>query len=237
MPLVDPLEIFQIRRNNTSAVFWPDLWTLLNDAKIWDAVGGWPFPDPKIAASQESGIMVVCKSCGAWRPLALAFYFNFHESVYYPAMYFGHFRERGCRKCGRGHSVPGIGDKDTFQIAWIALKEGFKMMPPASLGGTLLPQRELVCGTSFLHRSNEDRFIALHHNSNKWWWKDFESGRWASHHNGLLLTHYSSYEVNEAAFRADGVNVCHTQDARPPPLTPLPPPHFLPPPFHSNGAP
>eukprot|EP01061_Rhynchopus_euleeides_P026484 TRINITY_DN4325_c0_g3_i1.p1 TRINITY_DN4325_c0_g3~~TRINITY_DN4325_c0_g3_i1.p1 ORF type:complete len:577 (+),score=202.08 TRINITY_DN4325_c0_g3_i1:441-2171(+) len=208
MPLVDPMEIFQIREQQESAVFWPDLWTLLYDAKIWDAIGGWPFGESKHAPSQESGLMVVCKSCGGWKPLALAFYFNYHNNVYYNSMYFGHYLEKSCRssKCARGHSVPGIGDKDTFQIAWMALKERFTMMPPAALGGTMLPFKELVCGTSFLHYNKNNRMIALHHNSNKWWWKDFQMGKWAATRNALLLTHFSQYKVPSLAWRADGVN-------------------------------
>ena len=228
LPLVDPLEIFQIRDPQESAVFWPDLWTLLWDAKIWEAIGGWPFGDARHAPSQESGLMVVCKSCGGWKPLALAFYFNYHNNVYYNAMYFGHYLEKSCRsnKCTRGHSVPGIGDKDTFQIAWIALKAKYTMMPPAALGGTMLPAKELVCGTSFLHFNKNNRMIALHHNSNKWWWKDFSSGRWTQNKNGLLLTHYSAYSSPTLAWRADGVNVWTTPSRHP--IYPIP--------FNSNGA-
>eukprot|EP01064_Diplonema_japonicum_P025221 TRINITY_DN362_c1_g2_i1.p1 TRINITY_DN362_c1_g2~~TRINITY_DN362_c1_g2_i1.p1 ORF type:complete len:758 (+),score=131.72 TRINITY_DN362_c1_g2_i1:39-2276(+) len=207
IPLVDPLQIFQ-QRQKSSAVFWPDYWTLLHDAKIWESIeGGWPFPD-RVAASQDSGLMVVCKSCGAWKPLTLAFYFNYHNNVFYPAIYTGHFSEKQCRasKCNSGHSVPGIGDKDTFQIAWRALNEPYHMMPPSALGGTMLPKRSLLCGTSFLHKSRNGATIAIHHNSNKWWYKDFLTGKWASSRTGFLLTHTTSYVNDETAFHADGVN-------------------------------
>ena len=136
-----------MRPSNVSAVFWPDYWTLLWDAKIWDSIGGWPFGEQRHVPSQDSGLMVICKSCGAFHPLALAFYFNYHSQTYYPGIYFGHFQEKRCRGgvCTSGHDVPGMGDKDTFQIAWLALHEQFIMMPPASIGGTLLPKRRLVC--------------------------------------------------------------------------------------------
>eukprot|EP01059_Diplonema_ambulator_P001355 TRINITY_DN11131_c0_g1_i1.p1 TRINITY_DN11131_c0_g1~~TRINITY_DN11131_c0_g1_i1.p1 ORF type:complete len:750 (+),score=182.55 TRINITY_DN11131_c0_g1_i1:44-2293(+) len=207
LPLVDPLQIFQ-QRQKSSAVFWPDYWTLLYDAKIWESIdGGWPYPD-HVAASQDSGLMVVCKSCGAWKPLTLAFYFNYHNNIYYPAIYTGHFSEKQCRasKCNSGHTVPGIGDKDTFQIAWRALKEPYYMMPPSALGGTMLPKRSLLCGTSFLHKSRNGATVAIHHNSNKWWYRDFVNGKWATSKTGFLLTHSASYVNDETAYHADGIN-------------------------------
>ena len=209
IPLVDPLLIMQQRSSSESAIFWPDYWTLLWDAKIFDAIGGWPYGGAKVAPSQDSGLMVVCKSCGGWKPLALAFFFNYHNDIYYPAIYTGHFKEKACSgKCGNGHTVPGAGDKDTFQIAWMAMKLPFKMMPASALGGTILPKRGLLCGTSFLHKNEQGIILAVHHNSNKWWWKDFASGKWAQSRNSLHLSYQASYVNPSTAFRADGINVC-----------------------------
>ncbi|KAJ9472992.1 hypothetical protein DIPPA_17992 [Diplonema papillatum] len=207
LPLVDPSEIFALRHENVSAVFWPDYWTLLHDAKIWSAVGGWPFPT-ETAPSQDSGVMVVCKNCGGWKPLALAFYFNYHSTVYYPAIYFGHWSERRCHanSCVRGHDIPGIGDKDTFQVGFFALKEPMTMMPPAAIAGTLLPKRRLTCGSSFVHLSPDRRPVALHHNSNKWWWHDFVSGKWVSWHAGFMLARVTTFANESNAYFADGMN-------------------------------
>ncbi|KAJ9472997.1 hypothetical protein DIPPA_18044 [Diplonema papillatum] len=206
LPIVDPLEVFQ-QRGDISGLFWPDYWTLLHDAAIWEALGDWPFPS-KIAPSQDSGLMVVCKTCGGYKPLAVAFYFNYHNTVYYPAIYQGHFAERQCRgnKCNHGHTVPGVGDKDTFQLAWYALRERFHMMPPSGLAGNMLPKRGLVCGTSFLHKSRNGAALAVHHNSNKWWWRDFAEGRWVGQMQALHLKHQSSYASDDQAFHADGAN-------------------------------
>eukprot|EP01061_Rhynchopus_euleeides_P026489 TRINITY_DN4325_c0_g4_i2.p1 TRINITY_DN4325_c0_g4~~TRINITY_DN4325_c0_g4_i2.p1 ORF type:complete len:415 (+),score=103.45 TRINITY_DN4325_c0_g4_i2:220-1464(+) len=211
LPLVDPITIFDERAKSadTSAVFWPDFWTLFHDAKIWDAIGGWPFPT-QIAPSQESGIMVVCKSCGAWRPLALAFYFSYHSTVYYRAIYVGHYGEKMCgsvectRKGVNQHVMPGMGDKDTFQIAHMALNVSFTMMRPPAIVGPLL-NHSLVCGASIAQRGSGGELVVLHHNSNKWWWLDYWRGRWKK--TGLLLSHVM-YLMNESsAWHADGQNM------------------------------
>eukprot|EP01059_Diplonema_ambulator_P005546 TRINITY_DN152_c0_g1_i3.p1 TRINITY_DN152_c0_g1~~TRINITY_DN152_c0_g1_i3.p1 ORF type:complete len:710 (+),score=205.35 TRINITY_DN152_c0_g1_i3:246-2375(+) len=208
IPLVDPVQLFNMRVSNVTGVFWPDYWTLLWDAKIWESIGGWPFGDQKYVPSQDSGLMVVCKSCGGWKPLALAFFFNYYSDVYYTAIYNGHWQEKQCRggTCTKGHDVPGVGDKDTFQIAWMAFKEPYTMLMPASIGGTMLPKRRLICGSSFIHRNQNHEAVALHHNSNKWWWRDFVSGRWTHWHTGLLLTHVTSFVNASAAYFADGMN-------------------------------
>eukprot|EP01059_Diplonema_ambulator_P005551 TRINITY_DN152_c0_g3_i2.p1 TRINITY_DN152_c0_g3~~TRINITY_DN152_c0_g3_i2.p1 ORF type:complete len:740 (+),score=211.98 TRINITY_DN152_c0_g3_i2:618-2837(+) len=208
IPLVDPAQLMDMRTPNVSAVFWPDFWTLLWDANIWSAVGGWPFGEQRNVASQDSGLMVVCKSCGGWKPLALAFYFNYYSDVYYYAIYNGHWQEQMCRdgNCVLGHDVPGAGDKDTFQVAWLALNEPYTMLIPASICGAMLPKRNLVCGSSFIHRNHLHEGIALHHNSNKWWWGDFIAGRWTHWRTGLHLKHVSSFMNHSEAYFADGMN-------------------------------
>eukprot|EP01062_Namystynia_karyoxenos_P026691 TRINITY_DN20669_c0_g2_i1.p1 TRINITY_DN20669_c0_g2~~TRINITY_DN20669_c0_g2_i1.p1 ORF type:complete len:735 (+),score=175.71 TRINITY_DN20669_c0_g2_i1:67-2205(+) len=208
VPLVSPAQIIALRPPGASAVFWPDFWTLLHDAAIWDAVGGWPHGSVRYAPSQDSGVMVVCKSCGGWRPLAVAAFINYHAGVYYPAIYRGHWQERVCRarKCAQGHDVPGAGDKDTFQVAWHALGQQAVMMPPAAVAGPMLPKRGHVCGTAFLQRDTARRIVVLHHNSNKFWWRDFAAGLWVKWRGGLGISHVASYANDSAAFQADGTN-------------------------------
>ena len=218
IPIVDPAEFFLMRDGKDSAVFWPDFWMLLKDYKIWDSIGGWPFPETKpIQPSQESGLMVICKSCGGWRPLVLAFFFNFHAAHYYPAMYYGHYgRDQAAvkkRSAFSGHNVPGVGDKDTFQIAWLALKQRYLMQPSAALAGTLQPstrwyRRSTVCGASFMHRDQANRLVLVHHNSNKWKLEDFVNGGFVAHKNALFMSHYVQFQNEEDAFRTDGYDVC-----------------------------
>ena len=172
-------------------------------------MGGWPF-EGKHAPSQESGLMVICKSCGAWRALALSFFFNYHASTFYPAIYTGHYDEKWCGRstCTRGgrnyHIMPGMGDKDTFQIAHMALNVSFKMMASSALGGPLLSKRGLVCGTTIIHRGTDKSMIALHHNSNKWSWHDFASGLWDA--TPVFPTHASIFRNESDAFHSDGQN-------------------------------
>eukprot|EP01063_Lacrimia_lanifica_P040123 TRINITY_DN8994_c0_g1_i2.p1 TRINITY_DN8994_c0_g1~~TRINITY_DN8994_c0_g1_i2.p1 ORF type:complete len:720 (+),score=193.05 TRINITY_DN8994_c0_g1_i2:285-2444(+) len=205
LPLVDPNEIFEQRGQGESAVFFPDLWTLLYDAKIFDSVP-WPH-EGNIGPSQESGVMVICKSCGGYRPLALSFYYNYYSDVFYEAIYFGHYNDRpGGRRGKHGHGAPGRGDKDTFQIAWLAAGAAFTMMGPAALGGVPLEQG-LLCGSSFIHRSHTGKFLALHHNSNKWSWRDFHKGLFVASKHALHLSHFAAYRNPAEAFHADGIDL------------------------------
>ena len=210
LPLVDPKRIFDERAPNSTAVYWPDYWTLLWDAKIWDTMGGWPFGEQRHVASQESGLMVVCKSCGAWKALATSFFLNYHASTFYPAIYVGHYDEEYCGtdKCKRDgknwHIMPGMGDKDTFHISHMMMNITYKMMAPSVLGGPMLPKGNLVCGTSIMHRGSDNNLIALHHNSNKWDWKSFAAKQWVP--SLFFPTHLMAFKNDSSAYHADGQN-------------------------------
>eukprot|EP01065_Artemidia_motanka_P022676 TRINITY_DN26878_c0_g1_i1.p1 TRINITY_DN26878_c0_g1~~TRINITY_DN26878_c0_g1_i1.p1 ORF type:complete len:783 (+),score=215.17 TRINITY_DN26878_c0_g1_i1:178-2349(+) len=207
VPLESPQDIMRMLPPSASAVFWPDFWTLLYDARIWNAVGGWPHRKRHMP-SQDSGVMVVCKSCGGWRALAIAVFLNFHESAYYPAIYHGHWSERIChdRRCVKGHDVPGAGDKDTFLVAWVAARQAAVMMPPAAVAGPILPKRGHVCGTAFVQRDLRRRPVLIHHNSNKWWWRDWNAGNWVTWRGGLGISHVAMHVNESQSYFADGVN-------------------------------
>jgi len=118
-----------------------DLWPFHRKPEIWSLLGRQPtlrFPSqvPLVAAysdsapytprsavlwTQESGALLVNKR-QAWVPLLLSVFFNFHSSFYSPLIY--------------ANNSVGIGDKDTFQLAWFALRYPFHQVeqPPDLLG-------------------------------------------------------------------------------------------------------
>jgi len=120
--------------DDSSAIFWPDLWTFDNDkrAALWEAVGG-PIQH---GSHQESGMVLICKSCGGFVPLALALFFNVYYPKYYQALYAGTFGE---------------GDKDTFQLGWHAMKEPYRMMPRAGLTGAMKTKSGEMFGVALAH--------------------------------------------------------------------------------------
>ena len=219
--VTDPRNVFTSRRRSgeegtdreDTAVFWPDHWMMYWDATIFDSIP-WPYGDARYGPSQESGIMVVCKTCGGWRPLALAFYMNFHSDVYYPAIYTGHYGEKLCTRgrsdvsCVQGqrniHTMPGVGDKDTFVLAWTALEMPYRMMRPPAVGGTPFFPGGTVCGANTLQRGADGSVLLVHHNSNKWLWQDYAQGRWRR--DGWGLTHVAAFRHDSQAFLADGQN-------------------------------
>ena len=207
----DPRTILAFRRGNESAVFWPDYWTMLHDATIWDSFP-WPYPGKTNGPSQESGLLVVCKTCGdGWKALALAFYLNYHSSVYYEAMYYGHFGETSClggpcyRRGEFRHYMPGVGDKDTFIMAWLGMQYPYRMMRPPGLGGNItLNHKTFICGETMIQRGHDGQPVLLHHNSNKWHWHDFAAQKWSN--VGFALSHISEFQDDSQGARMDSQN-------------------------------
>ena len=178
LPLADPVLLLQLLGDKT-AVFWRDLWSLYHDAPIWNEI---PFPggvpteeDPHPSApSQDSGVFVVCKSCGGGKgfaALARATYLNFHHKTFYPAIYRGGFWGNN----GTGYQAWGAGDKDTFQIAWMAERDApYRMMGMVGMVGGV-PGR---CAATMGQPDETGRTVVLHMNSHKLHYADFKRGFW-----------------------------------------------------------
>eukprot|EP01062_Namystynia_karyoxenos_P024458 TRINITY_DN19539_c0_g1_i3.p1 TRINITY_DN19539_c0_g1~~TRINITY_DN19539_c0_g1_i3.p1 ORF type:complete len:353 (+),score=56.44 TRINITY_DN19539_c0_g1_i3:356-1414(+) len=198
IPVRDPAELASLpAASNASGIFWPDLWTLLRDAKIWSALpGGWPGGASQYYPAQESGVMVISKAAGGWSPLLLATMFNYYHQAYYPAVY-----------DGRWHGSHGGGDKDTFQVAWLARGRRYRMMPPAGLVGPTLASvgrgGSGVCGCTIAQHAEAGKVAVLHHNANKWRYSDWQAGVLR---HGLHLESLSVLRNPADANHADGMD-------------------------------
>ncbi|KAJ9473190.1 hypothetical protein DIPPA_23797 [Diplonema papillatum] len=165
LPAVDPTSMVRLLDEH-SAVFWRDIWTLWKDASIWTVLD-WPGNKLRSYPAQDSGVFIVCKSCKyGWEALATAAYLNFHHLTYYPALYNGGFKANK-----NGVDAIGSGDKDTFQVAWIARSARGRMMGPVYFVGKL----DDDCG-AVLGQSDEDGVVwVVHLNGHKpkyWEWQD-----------------------------------------------------------------
>uniref|UniRef100_A0A7S1IK31 Uncharacterized protein n=1 Tax=Eutreptiella gymnastica TaxID=73025 RepID=A0A7S1IK31_9EUGL len=193
-----PAALFADLHGHKTAVFWRDFWTLQRNASIWQHVGGWPGGHSEYHPSQESGILMVCKSCGGWSPLLLCWYFNFHHQLYYDAIY-----------KGRYHGSHGEGDKDTFQVAWQALEVPFQMMhPPAVIGPLIEDPPRKVCGGTIAQLDWQRRLLVMHHNANKWRYSDWVSSRFET----LGMSHFAQLQHEEEANHADGMDDLHSAE-------------------------
>eukprot|EP01064_Diplonema_japonicum_P023305 TRINITY_DN33744_c0_g1_i1.p1 TRINITY_DN33744_c0_g1~~TRINITY_DN33744_c0_g1_i1.p1 ORF type:complete len:653 (+),score=56.94 TRINITY_DN33744_c0_g1_i1:84-2042(+) len=171
IPTIDPAHFTSLLENGISAVFWRDLWSLYPDASIWTILK-WPGENPKTAPAQDSGTVVVCKSCDngkGWEGLYKAGYMNFHHSVFYPSLYLGSFKN-----CKGGCTAFGIGDKDTFQASWISINAKYSMMPALSLVGA----KRASCGPVLGQPGPDGSILVLHMNSNKLSYRDYKKKSW-----------------------------------------------------------
>lgn len=132
LPVVDPAFLFESGAyERTGAIFWPDIGDISPNSPIW-RICGVPYRAPSI----ESGQMVLDKA-RCWKALQVTMHLNEHSDFYYPYIY---------------------GDKDTFQLAWLALGQEYSIPPyrPKTLVGA-------VCQRDF-----DGRVLFQHRNTAKW---------------------------------------------------------------------
>eukprot|EP01064_Diplonema_japonicum_P032376 TRINITY_DN6062_c0_g6_i1.p1 TRINITY_DN6062_c0_g6~~TRINITY_DN6062_c0_g6_i1.p1 ORF type:complete len:697 (+),score=109.66 TRINITY_DN6062_c0_g6_i1:80-2092(+) len=154
-----------------SAIFWRDIWSLWKDAHIWTKIGvDFPGGRQRHFPSQDSGSMIINKGQGkAWDALCVANYLNYHHKVFYPAIYNGGYRTEK-----NGFESIGAGDKDTFQVAWIILKEPHQLMGPVSF----VAREGEACGGALGQPDPDGTIVILHLNGHKMRYKDWASGQW-----------------------------------------------------------
>ena len=129
VPVRDPSFLFdRPEYRECGALFWPDIVRLSRTNEVWE-VGDIAYRD---MPSFESGQMVLDKS-RCWRALWLTNWINQHSQAFYRFLH---------------------GDKDTFLLAWLRLRQPFHLIPyqPKTLYGTLC-QRDTDGAVLFQHRN------------------------------------------------------------------------------------
>eukprot|EP01063_Lacrimia_lanifica_P015382 TRINITY_DN22166_c0_g1_i1.p1 TRINITY_DN22166_c0_g1~~TRINITY_DN22166_c0_g1_i1.p1 ORF type:complete len:748 (+),score=237.82 TRINITY_DN22166_c0_g1_i1:96-2339(+) len=165
--------IFELRGNYApdggkpeeySAVFYRDIWTMWHDADIWNYIR-WPSHFRHYPA-QDSGVFIVSKAANAgdgFRGLATAAYMSAHHKIYYPAIY---------ESVDKGLEAIGTGDKDVFQVAFLAKEIPFRMMGPMFFVG----KRRVNCGHSMGQPDETGQLSVIHMNGLKYTYKNYQAG-------------------------------------------------------------
>ncbi len=129
-PVRDPTFLFDAPEYKlTGAIFWPDVVRIGRDNPVWSLTGLEPWRGPSL----ESGQIVIDKS-RCWPAVSLTHWMNQNAADFYDIIW---------------------GDKDTFLVAWLALKAPFHLVPyaPDQLEGVLC-QKDLDGEVLFQHRTN-----------------------------------------------------------------------------------
>ena len=196
IPIVKPETLLTFIKEDPTitAVFWRDVWAMFSESSIWEHLDlkvKHPFP------SQDSGVLLIKKST-SWEALALSVFFNINHKIYYPLIYYDRIT---------AHTAFGTGDKDTFQMAWMATGKKYHLMPPLSMVGA----HRWRCGPTLGQPGYKTPVAILHMNSFKLRFADFTSGKWKRWFDvrpkaGFALQSVYSLNENEAANQYDGKN-------------------------------
>lgn len=152
--LRDPSYLFEHEAYlKTGAVFWPDFWIMQKKNPIWKILE----LEPREIVEQESGQLLINKQT-CWRELQLCLHFNIESRYYYQILH---------------------GDKDTFQLAWLALKQPYHMMgTPVGFCGYEDPMHEQFFSTSMVQFDYDGTILFLHRNLLKWFYTSPNSKVW-----------------------------------------------------------
>ncbi|MEM7147549.1 MAG: hypothetical protein AAF591_20705, partial [Verrucomicrobiota bacterium] len=130
VPLIDPEALFDtIEYREHGALFWPDYWIFEASDPIWQICG--------IQADRrrqfESGQIVIDKR-RCWESLMLCRWYNEHSGFYYKYI---------------------LGDKDTFQLAFLKIGKSFAMPQRdiQNLSDVVMCQHDFQGGRIFQHRN------------------------------------------------------------------------------------
>ncbi len=118
----------------TGALFWPDSSTLKATNPLFETLN----LQPRDMRAQESGQLIIDKA-RCWEALNLSVHMNKESHYYYEHIY---------------------GDKDTFQLGWLATKTPFGMVK--FLPGLVFKVAGDLSFSSFLQRNSQGRPIFCH---------------------------------------------------------------------------
>jgi len=176
--LRDPSFLFDhLKRSNSSAIFWPDYWSLVRDEgvpSIWDYTDLPPPPGPpddqnlvppdypyvNISIGLETGQLVIDKGRSeTWRALLLTTFLNWHSDTYFPLIY--------------GREPLGAGDKDTFLVGWYLTGASYTVVQQAAaVIGSGKHNVGVTDGTVIGQHDPSGHLLFLHANQHKY--KDLE---------------------------------------------------------------
>jgi alpha 1,2-mannosyltransferase len=139
----DPSDLFEDREfHRTGCIFWPDHWRTDRANPIWKVIDCEHSSGP----DQDSGQILVDRT-KVWQELNLCGHFNLNSSFYYQFL---------------------MGDRDTFRLAWMALKRPFAMVPhEPSLCGYIRGRNRFV-GVTMVQHDSRGEILFLHRNCLKW---------------------------------------------------------------------
>lgn len=140
----DPAELFDTKEYaEHGALFWPDFWTTARENPIWAIVGSEEFG----MKEQESGQVLINKE-KCWKEINLCRHFNDRSEIYHRLL---------------------MGDKDTFRLAWMALKTPFHMITTeVATCGYTHPRDDRFLGTTMVQHDTQGEIAFLHRNLLKW---------------------------------------------------------------------
>ena len=199
MPVIDPISLLHLLDNRHSGVFFRDIWSLWKDAKIWDHYP-WPGGERQYYPAQDSGVFVVSKAHAGgegWTALATSVFMNYYHLHYYPAVYLG-----GFKKLEEGFEAIGTGDKDLFQVAWIARKANHRMMGPVAFVGA----EGARCGSSLGQPDEAGLVSVVHFNGHKFKYTDWKDGRWNDYKANFCAAIYKNKRTKTINYY-DGVTL------------------------------
>lgn len=144
VPVADPARLFDTPEYlETGAIFWPDLFRLSSESRIWE-ITRVPYRDEP---SFETGQLVVDKS-RCWEALLMTMHLNEQSDFYYRFLY---------------------GDKDTFHFGWRMLDAPYAM--PSDRPGRLTMQLDRLWnwyGPVLLQYGFDGSLLFQHRNHPKW---------------------------------------------------------------------
>ena len=145
-PIRNPDYLFESSPyQDTGAVFWPDF-EMAPANEAWSKLAN--LPEPIKTRQQESGqLLIDRKRCAKAIEKTLEFNLNYDETSQWLW---------GCK-----------GDKDTFQLAWYAVRQPFHMIPelPGSAGQVT---DGVYRSNSLVQHDTYGRPLFMHKNANKW---------------------------------------------------------------------
>lgn len=144
--LKDPSYLFEhedYKKNN--AIFWPDFWITEKSNPIWKILN---IPKREMQEQESGQILINKEQC--WKELNLCLHFNLERKYYYRML---------------------LGDKDTFQLAWIALAKGYHMInTPVGFCGYENKETDLFYSASMIQHGPDGEDLFLHRNIVKWYY-------------------------------------------------------------------
>ncbi|MFK7787516.1 MAG: hypothetical protein AB8B56_20500 [Crocinitomicaceae bacterium] len=154
--LKDPSFLFDSAEyQENGAVFWPDFWITEKTNPIWKVLD----IQKRELQEQESGQILINKE-KCWKELNLCLHFNMERKYYYRML---------------------LGDKDTFQLAWLALGSDYHMITtPVGFCGHNDEKNGLFHSTSMVQHDYDGNNLFIHRNIIKWFYTPPDQLVWSS---------------------------------------------------------